>query len=952
MFKFCSVSVFVFLISACQQDGQSHIKINNQAHDQESRLILSPLIDPQYKFSAHWLSPSLLVLPKQTPAHNDDNIYYKLLHKENNKLVEVALTVQELPTVVAHKFPHLANFQGYQVNVNAEQAKQWLKQALWVVGFNQQNEMQTVTYVQTGNLLDSLYTRGENDADEITDFGATVLTSGVSFKLWAPTAQQVTVLLFNEDKSSRATLPMTFDKQTGAWQVLGSAELNYAFYQYKIRLFHPKTQQVETIITTDPYSLSLSINSEYSQVIDLNDTVTQPQGWLAHAIPTVNNVEDNIFYETHIRDFSANDSKLSDENVRGKYQAFSEQQSFGIEHLKALQKAGVNNIHLLPTFDIGTVNEDASKVIDINDNMAKVCAIANEASVCQQGDYDAKQSLKSVLAGFADNDSLIDKNKAAQQLVSELRAFDNYNWGYDPFHYTVPEGSYAISADGFSRIVEFRQMVQSIHQLGFRVIMDVVYNHTHHAGLAKTAVLDKIVPNYYHRLDPLTGKIAQSTCCDNTATERVMMAKLMTDSLVTWARDYKIDGFRFDLMGHQPKSAMLTAREAVRTVDSDTYFYGEGWNFGEVANNQRFVQASQLELAGSEIGTYSDRLRDAVRGSGNNTRATQGIGNGLYTRANEITGSDMPAEYAQYLLKMDQLRIGLAGNLANYPLTDSSATATILGKDIPYGDQPTGYALDPADTINYVSKHDNQTLWDNSQYRVAFDVSTENRVRMQLQSLSFVLFAQGIPFIHMGSELLRSKAFLRDSYDYGDWFNGVDFSKQTNFYNQGLPPAEKDQDNWPLIEQVRQGHQGRDQVTAADIQFSSKVFNEMVAIRSTSSLFRLTTEQAIIEQVHFLNRPDSHNEKAEQLAPTGLLVMKITAEPKAKYKSEHKPEAKTVIVLFNTSAKSQKFYYEQAQDYMLHPIQQHSVDKQVRESKVVNKHFIVPAYTSAVFVVK
>jgi len=156
-----------------------------------------------------------------------------------------------------------------------------------------------------------------------------------------------------------------------------------------------------------------------------------------------------------------------------------------------------------------------------------------------------------------------------------------------------------------------------------------------------TAVLDKIVPNYYHRLDPITGKIAQSTCCDNTATENVMMAKLMTDSLTVWARDYKIDGFRFDLMAHQPKSTMIKARKAVQAVDSDTYFYGEGWNFGEVANNQRFRQASQLELGGTQIVTFTDRLRDAFRGgafsaSGDDIRKSQGIGSGLGTLPNEL----------------------------------------------------------------------------------------------------------------------------------------------------------------------------------------------------------------------------------------------------------------------------------------------------------------------------
>jgi pullulanase len=149
-----------------------------------------------------------------------------------------------------------------------------------------------------------------------------------------------------------------------------------------------------------------------------------------------------------------------------------------------------------------------------------------------------------------------------------------------------------------------------------------------------------MVPNDYHRLAPISGQIALYSCCDNTATENVMMEKLMTDSLVVWARDYKIHGFRFDLMAHQPKSSMLNAQKAVQPVDSDIYFYSEGWNFGEVANNPRFTQASQLELGGTRIGTFTDRLRDAVRGgafsaSGDDIRKSQGIGSSLGTLPHE-----------------------------------------------------------------------------------------------------------------------------------------------------------------------------------------------------------------------------------------------------------------------------------------------------------------------------
>ncbi len=932
-----------FLASACgeisqpTQEKQPVISdINQAAVVQKSPFNASDFASLSGDTSAHWLTTDLLVLPKSA-----DKYQYQLLNKKSDGFNSTKLLAVSFPKTLAIKFPHLADFQAFKVQLSPEQSKRWLKQQVLVVATDGNNKPIKLAYLQTGGVIDALYTQGENDADEVTDLGAVITKKGVSFKLWAPTAQSVSVQLFDDNLQaiSAGNLAMVEDTTTGVWQVLSDSEASYGYYKYQLDVYHPVSKKIESLSVTDPYSLSLSVNSEYSQVVDLNDAVTQPENWLEQQIPTVKNVEDNVFYETHIRDFSANEQHLSNVKFKGKYKAFSEQKSDGIQHLKALQAAGLNNIHLLPTFDIATVNEDESKHLDIDDNLAKVCTITPKTSICQQP-YAENQSIRSLLQGFSV------AGEKAQQLVSELREHDNYNWGYDPFHYTVPEGSYAIEAKGVSRLVEFREMVQSLHGMGFRVIMDVVYNHTHQAGLESNAVLDKIVPNYYHRLHPLTGAIEQSTCCDNTATERVMMSKLMTDSLVVWARDYKIDGFRFDLMGHQPKNVMLAAREAVRQVDSDTYFYGEGWNFGEVASNSQFIQASQLELGGSEIGTFSDRLRDAVRGGGNNTRDSQGVGNGLLTFPNDKANEKQneTENRADYALRMDQLRIGLAGNLINFPLRDVNGKK-VLGKDVPYGDQPTGYALDPADTINYVSKHDNQTLWDNSQYRLAFDVSTDDRVRMHLQSLSFALFAQGIPFIHMGSEFMRSKSFLRDSYDYGDWFNRVDFSKEDNFYNVGLPPAEKDQANWPLIRQVLAGHQGRDQVNAQQIQRSSNIFIDMLAIRMSSPLFRLTSEQNIIDKVSYLNTDNKQ---------TGLLVMKIDDRVGEVVDDSYQ----SVIVIFNTSDKTQTFSYafnvgsavSSTQGYQLHTIQQNGADKVIKQSKVTGKGFIVPALSSVVFV--
>ena len=274
---------------------------------------------------------------------------------------------------------------------------------------------------------------------------------------------------------------------------------------------------------------------------------------------------------------------------RGTYAAFSRTTSDGMRHLGELADAGLTHVHLLPVFDIATVDEDRSTHLEPPCDLASFPRDSAEQQAC----------------------------------IAQVRAEDGFNWGYDPWHYTAPEGSYALDAQGAARTTEFRSMVKSLNDAGLRVVMDVVYNHTNAAGQAEKSVLDRIVPGYYHRLLE-DGTLATSTCCANTATEHDMMEKLMVDSIVTWARDYKVDGFRFDLMGHHSKANMLAVRAALDELTlaedgvdgSKIYLYGEGWNFGEVANDARFVQATQLNMDGTGIGTFNDRLRDAVRGGG------------------------------------------------------------------------------------------------------------------------------------------------------------------------------------------------------------------------------------------------------------------------------------------------------------------------------------------------
>ncbi|WP_157964590.1 pullulanase-type alpha-1,6-glucosidase [Algibacillus agarilyticus] len=901
--------------------------------------------DLSIKTDAHWLQRELVLLkPKAETKHialfydTEQALSLSSLKTANQGDKVIRLESIEDRPLFLNTLTHLNDFKAFKLDLRAEQAKAILKGSALLVQTNAQNQVIAVSRLQTGGVIDDLYTAGQSDADEVSDLGAVVLADSVSFAVWAPTAQHVEVLLFDKDKqalNSPSRLPMKEDPKSGVWRAVGGKNLNRAFYQYRVTVWHPETQKIETLITTDPYSLSLSTNSLYSQVVNLADIDTQPPGWVQHHVPDIDAPEDNLLYELHIRDFSASDKALSSVDYRGKYKAFSEQNSDGIKHLKMLKKAGLNNIHLLPTFDIGSVNEDPKQVIDLLDPVSKLCAIVPKQAVCHDPQVNKQQSVAKLLARYDV------RGTDAQAVIEDIRQHDGYNWGYDPFHYTVPEGSYALDSDGISRLVEFREMVQSIHGMGFRVIMDVVYNHTFQAGLNSKSVLDKLVPNYYYRLNPDSGAIEQSTCCDNTATERAMMAKLMIDSLEVWAREYKIDGFRFDLMGHQPKSAMLAARERVLAVDPDNYFYGEGWNFGEVANDKQFEQAAQLQLAGSEIGTFTDRMRDAIRGGapfdgGVWLRKWQGISNGLYTIPNDL--SKAVDSKSEYYLSMDQARVGLAANLATFPLINAEGKR-VTGADINYGGAPTGYALDPADSINYVSKHDNQSLWDNNQYRIAYHVSSEDRVRMQLLSISYPLMSQGIPFLHMGQELLRSKSFLRDSYDYGDWFNAVDFSKQTNNYDVGLPPAVKDKDNWPMISTLLKKNEGRDHVTPAQIQYSSDVFAEYISVRMSSILFRLRTAEDINQRVSFLNTGPEQQ--------IGVIAMQLDDSD---FALDLDANFEKIVVIFNNSAERKTVDVGNS-GYRLHPIQQQGVDKRLIEKHQVNgQHVSVPALTTAVFV--
>jgi pullulanase-type alpha-1,6-glucosidase len=580
-----------------------------------------------------------------------------------------------------------------------------------------------------------------------------------------------------------------------------------------------------------------------------------------------------------------------------------------MKHLAGLAGAGLTHIHLLPAFDIASVNEDKSTWQTVDE--------AELASLPPDSD---EQSMA----------------------VSAITASDGFNWGYDPLHYTTPEGSYATDPSGTPRIVDFRQMVQSLNESGLRVVMDVVYNHTNASGQSENSVLDRVVPGYYHRLNA-EGAVEKSTCCENTATEHDMMRKLMVDSVVIWAREYKVDGFRFDLMGHHMLEDMQAVRAALDalTLENDgvdgksIYVYGEGWDFGEVATNARGKNAIQLNIAGTGIGVFNDRLRDAVRG-GNpfDDVRLQGFATGLVLANNENEQRD--EEDQQILLDnyTDWIRLGLAGNLAGYELVRADGK-TVPGRLVPYNSAPAGYTDDPQENIVYVSAHDNQTLFDAIQAKAPAEATLADRVRMNNLAVSLVMFSQGIPFFHAGDDLLRSKSFNPNSYNSGDWYNRLDWTYEANNWGAGLPLEGTGQ--WEIYQPLL-----ADPALApskAEIESASAAFREFLQIRKSSRLFRLETAGQVKEVVSFLNNGPEHI--------PGLIVMQL------KDVNNIDPVYEEIVVLFNAHPEPVTFRDPSfaGQNFVLNAVQESSTDAVVRGSAFdsASGAFTVPGRTTAVF---
>ena len=501
------------------------------------------------------------------------------------------------------------------------------------------------------------------------------------FRVWAPTASAVKVLLYDNGYEGGAYLTLDMERaEQGTWTLKIDKALKGKFYTFQVRIGEKWMEE-----TPGAWVKATGVNGKRAAIIDLAET--NPSGWENDVSPPLKNFTDIMLYEVHVRDFSV--SPNSGMKNKGKFLAFTEHgtknsagETTGIDHL---QELGITHVHLLPSFDFASVDETRL--------------------------YEKK-----------------------------------YNWGYDPLNYNVPEGSYSTNPyDPVVRIREFKQMVQSLHKSGIRLIMDVVYNHT---SVGKGSHLDLLAPGYFYRQNADSTWSNASGCGNETASERGMMRKLMVESVVYWATEYHVDGFRFDLMGIHDIETMNEIRSALDKIDPTIFIYGEGWTAAAspLAEAKRAVKKNAKQL--NNIAVFSDDIRDAIKGSWMHAEIP-----------GFVSGTDSLEE---------SIRFGVVG-ATQHPQVDY--TKLIYSK-MPYVNNPT-------QIINYVSCHDDMCLVDKLKESKPVDATDDELVRFNKLAQTIVYTSQGIPFIYAGEELYRTKKGIHNTYQSPDSVNQIDWNLNT-----------------------------------------------------------------------------------------------------------------------------------------------------------------------------
>ena len=500
------------------------------------------------------------------------------------------------------------------------------------------------------------------------------------FTLWAPTAEEVRVLLYDSGNEGSAYQTLSLEMgEDGIWNTSIKEDLKGKFYTFNVKVNGKWLGDTPGIMAK-----AVGVNGKRAAVIDLRST--DPEGWANDVRPLLKDYADIIVYEMHHRDFSLD--SVSGIRNKGKFLALTELgtttsqgEKTGIDHLKEL---GVTHVHILPSYDYASVDES--------------------------------------------------KPDKAQ-----------YNWGYDPQNYNVPDGSY--STDPYKpdvRIKEFKQMVQALHKAGIRVVLDVVYNHTFNT---EESNFERTVPGYFYR-QTKDGKPANGSGCGNeTASDRAMMRKYMVESVLYWINEYHIDGFRFDLMGIHDIETMNEIRAAVDKIDPSIFIYGEGWAASAPQLNQEELAMKANIYKMPRIAAFSDEMRDGLRGGWDDDRK------GAFLIGQP--GHEM------------SIKFGLVGAVKH---------PQVINDSVNYSKEP--WALQPTQMISYVSCHDDMCLADRLKATMP-DATDEERASLHKLAETFVFTSQGVPFIFAGDEMMRDKKGIHNSYNSPDSINTIDWRNKT-----------------------------------------------------------------------------------------------------------------------------------------------------------------------------